>query len=116
MMRSNIINPLFPQANSSVLRGPHISYMGREGLEETQLGLEFRVEQRHFRLGDLKLKCLASIATVYWVSNEESVEGERPPRPPVLEVKDNYQPSKAGMVQGTPTIIYIIKLLIMMVL
>ncbi|XP_014272030.1 uncharacterized protein [Halyomorpha halys] len=86
-------------ANSSVLRGPHISYIGREGLEETQLGLEFRVERRHFRLGDLKLKCLASIATVYWVSNEESVEGERPPRPPVMEVKEIHQPSKAGMIQ-----------------
>uniref|UniRef100_T1HBT6 Uncharacterized protein n=1 Tax=Rhodnius prolixus TaxID=13249 RepID=T1HBT6_RHOPR len=91
------------KANSTFIQGPNISYIGREGLEETSLGLEFIVERRHFRRGDLKLKCLASIATVYWNSNEESVEGDRPPRPPVMEVKDN-QPhsSRADMVQGCP--------------
>ncbi|XP_014255594.1 uncharacterized protein LOC106670093 [Cimex lectularius] len=76
-------------ANGSYLRGPTLKYEGREGLVRTTLGLEFRVERRHFRRGDLKLKCLASIATVYWNSNEESVEGDRPQRPPALEVKDN---------------------------
>jgi hypothetical protein len=88
------------QANASLVKGPKISYIGREGLEETVLDLEFRVERGHFLRGDLKLKCLASIATVYWNSNEESVEGDRPQRPPVLEVKDN-QPhtSRADRVQ-----------------
>ncbi|KAL1122181.1 hypothetical protein AAG570_003586, partial [Ranatra chinensis] len=93
------------QVNSSLVHGPRISYIGREGLEETSLDLDFRVERSHFRRGDLKLKCLASIATVYWKSNEESVEGERPQRPPVLEVKDN-QPhwSRADRVQGDQSI------------
>ncbi|XP_024086439.1 uncharacterized protein LOC106667725 [Cimex lectularius] len=87
-------------ANSTFVHGPNVSYIGREGLVETTLDLMFPVERRHFRRGDLKLKCLASIATVYWHSNEESVEGDRPQRPPVLEVKDN-QPhsSRADMVQ-----------------
>ncbi|CAH1404997.1 unnamed protein product [Nezara viridula] len=75
-------------ANHSNVRGPRIRVVDREGLEETILGLEFRVDRRHFQKGDLKLKCLASIGTVYWNSNEESVEGERPQRPPALEVKD----------------------------
>uniref|UniRef100_A0A0A9XUE1 Carcinoembryonic antigen-related cell adhesion molecule 6 n=1 Tax=Lygus hesperus TaxID=30085 RepID=A0A0A9XUE1_LYGHE len=85
-------------ANSSHLRGPH-TRKDAAGLAVTTLGLEFRVERRHFRKGDLKLKCLASIATVYWNSNEESVEGDRPQRPPALEVKDNLPyPSRADRV------------------
>ncbi|XP_050674182.1 uncharacterized protein LOC126971802 [Leptidea sinapis] len=48
-----------------------------DGLETTSLALDFKVKPKHFRKGDLKLKCLATIATVYWRSNEESVQGER---------------------------------------
>ncbi|XP_063626103.1 uncharacterized protein LOC134797686 [Cydia splendana] len=48
-----------------------------DGLETTSLELDFKVKPKHFRRGDLKLKCLATIATVYWRSNEESVQGER---------------------------------------
>ncbi|XP_004926572.1 uncharacterized protein LOC114246107 [Bombyx mandarina] len=48
-----------------------------DGLETTSLGLDFKVKSKHFRKGDLKLKCLATIATVYWRSNEESVQGEK---------------------------------------
>lgn len=84
------------QANGSYLKGPILKYEGREGLVKTTLGLEFRVERRHFREGDLKLKCLASIATVYWNSNEESVERDRPQRPPVMEVKDNQPHSSSA--------------------
>ncbi|CAB0011789.1 unnamed protein product [Nesidiocoris tenuis] len=85
-------------ANATLLRGPH-TRRDASGLEVTTLGLEFRVERRHYRKGDMKLKCLASIATVYWNSNEESVEGDRPQRPPALEVKDNLPyPSRADRV------------------
>ncbi|XP_021201373.3 uncharacterized protein LOC110384419 [Helicoverpa armigera] len=48
-----------------------------DGLETTSQALDFKVKPKHFRKGDLKLKCLATIATVYWRSNEESVQGER---------------------------------------
>lgn len=86
------------QVNSSYLRGPYRTQVSEEGLETTTLGLQFRVEPRHFRRGDMKMKCLATIATVYWNSNEESVEGEKPIRPPVLEVKDT---SRADRVQAS---------------
>ena len=33
-----------------------------------------QVRHKHFRDGDLKLKCTATISTVYWKSNEESVQ------------------------------------------
>ena len=33
------------------------------------------MKHTHFANGDLKLKCTATISTVYWKSNEESVQG-----------------------------------------
>ncbi|CAG9785551.1 unnamed protein product [Diatraea saccharalis] len=56
---------------------PPMHYKFEDGLEVTSLALDFKVKPKHFRKGDLKLKCLATIATVYWRSNEESVQGER---------------------------------------
>lgn len=64
------------QANSDYLIGPHLIAVDENGLETTVLSLEFRVANKHFRRGDMKLKCLATIATVYLQSNEESVEGD----------------------------------------
>ncbi|XP_063235945.1 uncharacterized protein LOC134538500 [Bacillus rossius redtenbacheri] len=83
------------QADQSFLRGPHTRQSGREALETSVLGLEFRVAPKHFKRGDMKLKCLATIATVYWRSNEESVEGDRPQRAPVLESRETVPPSKS---------------------
>ena len=48
-----------------------------DDLETSVMGLRFRVREKHFKAGDLKLKCTASIATIYWKSNEESVQGVR---------------------------------------
>lgn len=36
----------------------------------------------------MKIKCLATIATVYWKSNELSIEGERPLKIPVMESRE----------------------------
>uniref|UniRef100_A0A182K665 Ig-like domain-containing protein n=1 Tax=Anopheles christyi TaxID=43041 RepID=A0A182K665_9DIPT len=58
---------------------------GPDKLETSILGLEFRVKPKHFKRGDMKLKCLATISTVYWKSNEESVEGEKIQKAPMLE-------------------------------
>lgn len=44
------------QANRSDLRYYPPIITGREGLETTTLGLEFRVKQSHFFNGDMKLK------------------------------------------------------------
>ena len=78
---------------------------GREGLETTILGLEFVVRHKHFKRGDMKLKCVASIESVYSRSNEESVEGERPQRASVLESRGTVAPagSRADRVQGIAT-------------
>ncbi|KAF2904250.1 hypothetical protein ILUMI_01925 [Ignelater luminosus] len=90
------------QADPSFLRGPETIITGREGLETSILGLEFTVKQKHFRKGDMKLKCSATIATIYWRSNEESVEGERPIRASVLESRGTVAPagSRADRVQA----------------
>ncbi|XP_043065344.1 uncharacterized protein LOC122320864 isoform X1 [Drosophila ficusphila] len=76
---------------------------GREGLETSVLGLQFRVEQKHFRNGDMKLKCIAELSSLYWRSNEESVEGDRPQKAPVLESRETVYASnsRADPVQGT---------------
>lgn len=87
------------KAERSFLRGPRIAPAGEDGLEVTTLGLEFKVEARHFHKGDLKLKCLATIATIYWNSNEESVEGERPQRTPAMEVRETNR-SRADRVHS----------------
>lgn len=79
-------------------------YIGREGLETTILGLTFKVQPEHFKRGDMKLKCLATISSIYWKSNEESVEGEKQSKPPVLEIKrtddTDDDKSRADRVQG----------------
>lgn len=62
--------------------------MDREGLETAVLGLEFRLRTKHFKKGDMKIKCLATIATVYWKSNELSIEGERSLKIPVMESRE----------------------------
>ncbi|XP_065221722.1 uncharacterized protein LOC135846515 isoform X2 [Planococcus citri] len=93
------------QVNTTFLKGPFRKFMGREGLEATVLGLKFKVQPEHFRNGDMKLKCLATIATVYWRSNEESVEGEKQHKPPVMEIKKTEEleddKSRADRVQAS---------------
>lgn len=76
------------QVDAQSLRGPHIVDVDREGLETAVLGLEFRLQRKHFKRGDMKIKCLATIATVYWKTNELSIEGERPYKAPVMESRE----------------------------
>lgn len=67
---------------------PLLTDVDREGLETATLGLEFRLRLKHFKKGDLKIKCLATIYTLYWKSNELSIEGERPMKIPVMESRE----------------------------
>ncbi|KAL0266949.1 UNVERIFIED_CONTAM: hypothetical protein PYX00_009351 [Menopon gallinae] len=91
------------KADSSFLRGPHTMFIGDDELQKTILGLEFRVGAKHFKDGDMKLKCLASISTIYWKTNEESVKGDKP-LIKVLSSQDTSLPNKsrADRVQGKP--------------
>ncbi|XP_065093322.1 uncharacterized protein LOC135713992 [Ochlerotatus camptorhynchus] len=79
------------EAEVNALRPYNTVITGREGLQTTILGLEFRVRLRHFKRGDMKLKCIAKIAQLYWKSNEESVEGDK--QPPALESKETLHPN-----------------------
>lgn len=67
---------------------PYSVVVDRDDLETSTLGLEFRLRSKHFKKGDLKIKCLARIYTVYWKSNELSIEGERPLKIPVMESRE----------------------------
>lgn len=76
-------------------------FIGGDNLQKTILGLEFRVNAKHFKDGDMKLKCLASISTIYWKTNEESVKGDKP-LIKVMSSQDTSLPNKsrADRVQG----------------
>ncbi|XP_047119801.1 uncharacterized protein LOC124802834 [Schistocerca piceifrons] len=61
------------QAERSQLVGPR-EVSRRDGLVTTVLGLRFVAAARHFREdGSLLLKCQASVAALYWRSEEHSV-------------------------------------------
>ncbi|KAL1506643.1 hypothetical protein ABEB36_005968 [Hypothenemus hampei] len=75
------------------IRGPFKQYVGREGLESTSLILEFIAKPKHFKRGNMKLKCLATIATVYTTNNEKSYEGERPQKGMVMESRGTVSSS-----------------------
>ncbi|XP_053692506.1 uncharacterized protein LOC128740954 [Sabethes cyaneus] len=77
-INSEPVDPALIRQYEPVVSGP-------DRLETSILGLEFRVKPKHFKRGDMKLKCLATISTVYWKSNEESVEGDKPQKAPMLE-------------------------------
>ena len=66
----------------------------KSGLETSVLGLWFKVRDKHFKQGDLKLKCTATIATIYWKSNEESVQGVRPQSALVSESRSSRNSGK----------------------
>ncbi|XP_014225419.1 uncharacterized protein LOC106651436 [Trichogramma pretiosum] len=58
------------------LKGPYIVDVDKRGLETVVLILEFQAWSNHFRHGDMKLKCLATISSVYRRSKEHRVVGD----------------------------------------
>lgn len=111
------------QVNTSYLRGPYMEYVGREGLMVTTLGLKFEAGLQHFRSSgagshqhqrnrhdrDMKLKCVATLGTVYWKSKEQSALAHRPrlvtgvPGPAIdegLSVDEQDADSRADPVHG----------------
>ncbi|CAL1264484.1 unnamed protein product [Larinioides sclopetarius] len=53
----------------------HSTTLHSDGLETSSLSLKFTVNEMHFRRGNMKLKCTATISRVYTMSNEELVFG-----------------------------------------
>ncbi|XP_026685668.1 uncharacterized protein LOC103518308 [Diaphorina citri] len=89
------------KVNTTYLRGPWREVVTPDGLEVTTLGLYFKVKREHFLQGDLKVRCLATLAKIYWKSNEENAQGERFMKAPVMEMKDsNDYSSTADRVRG----------------
>ncbi|KAK2714316.1 uncharacterized protein LOC136039977 [Artemia franciscana] len=62
------------QVDRSHLRHYPLEEVEETGLQSTTLGLQFKVRQKHFRHGGLKIKCLATLAALYWRSDERSAE------------------------------------------
>lgn len=58
----------------SLVQYPPLGDQG--GLYTSVLGLKLKVRDKLFsKSGDLKIKCTAAIDTIYWRSNEESIQG-----------------------------------------
>ncbi|GFQ97175.1 ig-like domain-containing protein, partial [Trichonephila clavata] len=53
----------------------HSTTLHSDSLETSSLSLKFIVNEFHFRGGNMKLKCTATISRVYTMSNEELVFG-----------------------------------------
>ncbi|KAJ8873923.1 hypothetical protein PR048_024760 [Dryococelus australis] len=62
------------QANRAYLQRPVILESQTEGVQAVILGLEFTVKPKHFRKGNMKLKCLSTISSIYFRSNETTLE------------------------------------------
>ncbi|XP_014286410.3 uncharacterized protein [Halyomorpha halys] len=56
-----------------LIRYPNTIHM--HGLITTTLGLHLRVEGHHYRGGNIKLRCVASLSPVLWTGDRESVVG-----------------------------------------
>ncbi|XP_047019162.1 irregular chiasm C-roughest protein-like [Helicoverpa zea] len=59
-----------PVLTSALLPAIHNVY--EDGLETTSLQLDFILTELHFKQSGLKVKCLATLAELYWRSNEGS--------------------------------------------
>ncbi|XP_058790541.1 uncharacterized protein LOC131663852 isoform X1 [Phymastichus coffea] len=58
------------------LHGPRKLSVDSNNLVTIQLSLEFQARSRHFRDGDMRLKCLATISALYQSSDEHRVLGD----------------------------------------
>jgi len=56
------------------LLGEYVITTSDQDLETSRLDLRFGLKEKHSIGGDLKIKCTASIASIYWKSNEESIQ------------------------------------------
>lgn len=68
-INDELVGPEYETEYSAILHA--------DGLETSSLGLKFIVTPEHFRNGNMKLKCTATISRIYTMSNEEMVFGGR---------------------------------------
>ncbi|XP_063890099.1 cell adhesion molecule 1-like isoform X2 [Scylla paramamosain] len=83
-----------------------------DGLETSRLGLRFVVGPRHFPSGELRLRCTATIAAVYWQSSEESAEGQLQQTGSVLESKGGSSSSRHSWASCLPVFLALTLLLL----
>ncbi|XP_068213884.1 uncharacterized protein [Palaemon carinicauda] len=65
---------------------PTISFP--DGLAQTKLQLKFLVTRSHFKHGEMTLRCSARISTLYYKTQQHSVDGQFNYNVPVMESRD----------------------------
>nr|XP_045609863.1 cell adhesion molecule 3-like isoform X2 [Procambarus clarkii] len=66
------------------------------GLVETRLGLHFRVTRQHFLGGEMTVRCSAKISSLYYKTQQHSVDGHMTYSVPVMESRDVSAVSGCG--------------------
>ncbi|XP_071550334.1 cell adhesion molecule 2-like [Panulirus ornatus] len=61
---------------------------GEHGLMETRKGLQFVVSREHFHDGEMNLRCSAKISSLYYKTQQHSVDGQLTYSVPVMESRD----------------------------
>ncbi|XP_069164046.1 cell adhesion molecule 3-like [Procambarus clarkii] len=64
------------------------SSRSEQGLTQTRLGLQFKVSRDHFRNGEMNLRCSAKISSLYYKTQQHSVDGQLTYSVPVMESRD----------------------------
>ncbi|XP_064091375.1 uncharacterized protein LOC135205042 [Macrobrachium nipponense] len=59
-----------------------------DGLAQTKLQLKFLVTRSHFKHGEMTLRCSARISTLYYKTQQHSVDGQFTYNVPVMESRD----------------------------
>lgn len=67
---------------------PMRSIKYQSGLEQTRLGLEFEVTRKHFVNSEMTLRCSAKISSIYFKTQQHSIDGQLTYNVPVMESRD----------------------------
>ncbi|MPC46891.1 hypothetical protein E2C01_040621 [Portunus trituberculatus] len=70
-----------------------------DGMVEARRVLQFVVGPQHFVNGQMKLRCSASISTLYYKTQQHSVDGHHPYNVPVMESRDHSAMAGADKVR-----------------
>lgn len=89
----------FCQANRSLLQSTYLMPKYGKELQTTTLSLQFKLQCHHFQKGALKLKCVATIHTMFLNLTQKIVELENPERSPALDVKHNLSAADTDLCQ-----------------
>ncbi|XP_042879233.1 uncharacterized protein LOC122257801, partial [Penaeus japonicus] len=89
---------------------PMSSIKYQSGLEQTRLGLEFEVTRKHFVNSEMTLRCSAKISSIYFKTQQHSVDGQLTYNVPVMESRDISAFSAGSVATQRPSMLLLMLL------